>query len=85
MAPSLRDKETGRLAREVAALSGETLTDAIRTALAERLVRERIRRGQPDNLAARLRAIGEHCAALPDLDARTPDEFLGYDDSGMWR
>ena len=30
MALSLKDKETDRLAREVAALTGETLTDAIR-------------------------------------------------------
>jgi antitoxin VapB len=39
MALSLKDKETDRLAREVAALTGETLTDAIRKALAERLER----------------------------------------------
>jgi antitoxin VapB len=37
MALSLKDKETDRLAREVAALTGETLTVAIRKALAERL------------------------------------------------
>jgi antitoxin VapB len=35
MALSLKDKETDRLAREVAALTGETLTDAICNALAE--------------------------------------------------
>ena len=29
MALSLKDKETDRLAREVAALTGETLTDAV--------------------------------------------------------
>jgi hypothetical protein len=48
-------------ARVVAGLTGESLTDAIRVALAERL-----RRTQPDDLAARLREIGEHCAHLPD-------------------
>jgi antitoxin VapB len=46
MALSLNDKETERLAREVAALTGETLTVAIRKALAERLDRERLRRGE---------------------------------------
>ena len=85
MALSLKDKETDRLAREVAALTGETLTVAIRTALAQRLARERRQRGQPENLADWLRKIGEHCASLPDLDTRTPDEILGYDDTGMWR
>jgi hypothetical protein len=29
--------------------------------------------------------IGAHCAALPDVDSRTPDEILGYDEAGMWR
>jgi antitoxin VapB len=85
MALSLKDKETDRLAREVAALTGETLTDAVRKSLAERLERERLRRGKPHDLAARIRAIGEHCAALPDFDTRTPDEILGYDETGMWR
>ncbi len=84
MALSLKDNETDRLAREVAALTGETLTEAIRAALAERLERERLRRGQPVNLADRLREIGEHCASLPDFDTRTPDAIVGYDETGMW-
>lgn len=84
MALSLKDNETDRLAREVVALTGETLTEAIRKALTERLERERPRRGQPSDLSARLREIGEHCASLPDVDARTPDEIVGYDETGMW-
>jgi antitoxin VapB len=84
MALSLKDKDTDRLAREVAALTGETLTDAIRKALAERLEREKLRRGQVTDLATRLREIGEHCASLPDLDVRHPDDIIGYDETGMW-
>lgn len=34
-------------------------------------------------LKERLLAIGQRCAALPLVDQRTPDEILGYDDSGM--
>jgi ribonuclease VapC len=30
-------------------------------------------------------AIGRHCAALPDIDPRSADEILGYDETGMWR
>jgi antitoxin VapB len=85
VALSLKDRETDRLAREVAALTGETLTHAIRTALSERLERERLRLGGPGRLASRLLSIGEHCATLPDLDVRSPDEIVGYDESGMWR
>ncbi len=84
MALSLKDKDTDRLARELIALTGETLTEAIRKALAERLERERLRRGEPGDLATHLRAIGEHCASLPDLDVRSPDEIVGYDETGMW-
>lgn len=71
MALTLKDKETDRLAREVATLTGETLTDAIRKALAERPERECLRRGQSTRLADRLMEIGRHCAALPDLDTRS--------------
>jgi antitoxin VapB len=84
LAISLKDGETDRLAREVVALTGETLTEAIRKALAERLERERLRRGQPSNLAQRLREIGEHCASLPDFDTRTAEEMTGYDETGLW-
>jgi antitoxin VapB len=84
MALSLKDKETDRLAREVAALTGETLTDTIRIALSERLDRERLQGGQPTDLAARFRAFGEHCAGLPDLDTRSPDEIVGCDEHGLW-
>lgn len=85
MALSLKDPETDRLAREVAALTGETLTDAIRIALAERLGRERLRRGETVRLADRLEQLGLECASLPDFDTRSPDEIVGYDATGMWR
>ncbi|MBS0562051.1 MAG: type II toxin-antitoxin system VapB family antitoxin [Proteobacteria bacterium] len=84
MALSLKDKETDRLARAVAALTGETLTDAVRVALAERLERVRLRQGETAGLAERLMEIGRHCAALPDLDPRSPEEIVGYDENGMW-
>jgi len=85
MALSLKDKETDQLAREVAALTGETLTDAVRVALSERLARERLRRGVADQLAEQLTALGHECAALPDFDTRDADQIVGYDENGMWR
>jgi antitoxin VapB len=84
MALSLKDPETDRLAREVAKLTGESLTEAVRKALAERLERERRKRGRAKSLVKRLNEIALHCAALPDYDTRTPDEIIGYDDKGMW-
>ena len=86
MALSLKDPETDRLAREVAKLTGESLTEAVRNALADRLARERLRRGKPaQRLAAVLDALALECAALPDLDTRNADEILGYDENGLWR
>lgn len=85
MALSLKDKETDRLAREVTALTGETLTDAIRRALAERLERVRLHRGETPDLADRLEALGRGCAVLPDLDPRSAADLAGYDETGLWR
>ena len=85
MAISLKDVETDRLAREVAALTGETLTEAVRRALAERLERERRRRRDARSLAERLDEIARHCASLPDLDARSADDIIGYDAFGVPR
>jgi antitoxin VapB len=84
MALSLKDAETDRLAREVAKLTGESLTEAVRKALAERLERERRKRGRTKSLAERLDEIALRCASLPTYDTRSPDEIIGYDDKGMW-
>jgi antitoxin VapB len=85
MALGLKDKETDRLAREVASLTGETLTDAIRQALTERLEREHLRRGQAPDLAGQIHAIAVACAALPDVDTRSPEDIVGYDENGLWQ
>lgn len=83
MALSLKDPETDQLARQVASLTGESLTEAVRTALRQRLAQERLKRGEGPPLARELRAIAARCAALPSLDERTADEILGYGDDGL--
>ena len=85
MTLSLNDPETDRLAREIALLTGESLTEVVRNALAQRLERERLRRGRSrKRLADRLNEIALHCASLPDFDTRLPNEIIGYDENGMW-
>jgi antitoxin VapB len=79
MALSLKDPETDSLARQVASLTGETLTEAVRVALRERLRQERIKRGERPWDEAAIQAIIDRCASLPELDTRTGDEILGYD------
>lgn len=81
MAISIKDEETDRLARALAAATGETLTEAIRRALHDRLERETRRsRGR---IAAEIRRIQERLARLPVQDGRSADEILGYDEQGL--
>lgn len=84
MALSLKDPEADRLAREIAARTGETLTGAVIVALRERLARLKPRR-RARTLREDLREIGGRCAALPTLDDRPADEILGYDEHGVAR
>ena len=62
MALSIKDPETDRLARELAKATGESITEAIRAALRERLERERPRRR--GDVAAGVRRIQERLARL---------------------
>ena len=84
MAISLKDPEADRLAREIAARTGETLTGAIVVALRERLARLRGRRRRRP-LREDLREIGQRCGRLPTLDDRPEHEILGYDERGLPR
>ncbi len=82
MSINLKSERADRLARELAATTGESLTDAITIAIAERLDRERGRRAQSARLAEILR-LADEFQRLPVLDDRTPDEILGYDENGL--
>ena len=81
---NIKDPATEKFVRELAAAAGESVTTAVRRAAEERL--QRVRRQQSGrSLAAEILEIGKRCAALPDLDARTADEILGYDEHGLPR
>ena len=84
MALSVKYPEADRLAREVAARTGETLTKVVVVALRERLARLR---GRPRRRRLRdeLREIAQRCSQLPTLDDRTADEILAYDERGFPR
>ena len=84
MALSVKDPEADRLAREVAARTGETLTKAVIVALRERLARLR-GRSRRRRLRDELREIAQRCAQLPTLDDRSVEEILGYDERGLPR
>jgi antitoxin VapB len=84
MALSIKSIETEHLAREIAAKTGESLTGAIQKALEERLERLNSNR-RSQTLAAQIDDILKRVDEMPDLDTRTPDEIIGYDDDGLPR
>ena len=84
MALNIKHPEADRLARALAARTGETITGAVIQALRDRLQRTEGRRN-PRSLIDDLREISDRCAALPVLDTRSADEVLGYDEIGVPR
>ena len=84
MALNIRNRDTEQLAAALAALTGETKTEAVRRALEERLERTRRTRGHK-RLVDEINEIADHCSSLPVLDARSADEILGYDEIGLPR
>jgi antitoxin VapB len=82
MALNIKDADRDRLARELAELTGERITRASHRAIQLRLARERARRHSP---AVRhvLTELIERGRARETIDARTAEEILGYDATGL--
>ena len=78
MVLSIKSPTADQLARELAEMTGESLTDAIVASLQARLDVERRRRE-----ARRLDDIIERFGRLPVLDERQPDDIIGYDAHGL--
>src|SRR5580692_11779395 len=74
MALSVKHPDADRLARSLADATGQSITNAVLLALREQLRRE-TGRGSAHRIGDELRAISDRCAALPDYDARTPEEI----------
>ena len=84
MSLNLKNDEAHRLARELAEVTGESMTAAVIEAMRERL--RRIRRGSEEEFVQRILAIGRDCAAhLTDEERRTNPDDLLYDDRGLPR
>jgi antitoxin VapB len=79
---SIRNAKAEKLARELAAESGENITQAITRALEERLQRLRGRSTAID-VAEEIMKISKRCSEIPDQDQRSSDEILGYGPTGV--
>ena len=83
MSLNIKNEETHYLARELAQLTGETMTGAITVALRERLERERRERSFEARIQ-KLRAIRKRCRSLlrDGPSAIEHGDFL-YDENGL--
>ena len=83
MSLNIKNEETHRLARELARVTGESMTVAVSEAIRERLERVRSKNSK-EGLAERLLRIGRDCAAhiKEPSESMDIDELL-YDEKGM--
>jgi antitoxin VapB len=81
MALNIKDAETDRLARRLSALTGESITVAVKNAVRQRIEREERERASVEELLA----IAKRIASRIDRDGRTADEIIGYDERGLPR
>ena len=78
MVLSIKSATADQLARELADLTGESITEAVVASLQARLDAERRRRRDQA-----LDDIIERFQRLPVLDAREPADVVGYDEHGL--
>jgi antitoxin VapB len=90
MALNIKNPEAERLAAEVAALAGETKTEAVAVALRERLERLRAHESREDRAARIRRVLEEEIWPLippevldqPPMTKAEREEILGYGPEG---
>ncbi len=65
-------------------MTGETITQAVQFALKERLRKVAAMATDEAEYIARIKEITARVAAMPNLDTRSEDEILGYNDQGLF-
>lgn len=80
MVLSIKSERADQLARDLAKLTGESITDAVVASLEARLEIELRRRR-----ALGIGDIVERFRELPILDERSADDIIGYDEQGLPR
>jgi antitoxin VapB len=82
MSLNIKNEETHRRVRELARLTGESMTAAVDHAVQERLERVRMKRG--GGMAERLLKIGRECASHIQEPYKSIDHGkLLYDEKGL--
>jgi antitoxin VapB len=85
VAITIKSPEANRLAHELAAATGESITEAVTNALRERLERHRVvdQATRQRRLTA-LHALRAAVAGREVVDCRSDDEILGYNEYGTF-
>jgi hypothetical protein len=74
--------QTQQLLQRFAERGSATVEDILAKPRSDRETRRA--KPTPSELVAGQIAISDRCAALPVLDARTPEEVIGYNDQGVF-
>ena len=82
MSLRIDNPEIEALVRELARSTGKSVDESVASAIREKYARFAIVNSGRD-VVEELNQIALRCAALPDLDTRSLEEILGYDESGL--
>ena len=82
MSLNIKNRRAFQAAHELADATGESLTEAVTTAIEERLRNVR-KAQQAAQVEAGITDLQAFVASLPDRDKRTAEEMLGYDSFGL--
>lgn len=80
---NIKDPEVHALAVELARRTRRSLTEAVRQSLRESVARQRSPQNDVQRTLERVMRTAERIASKPVLDARTPEEILGYNEVGI--
>ena len=78
----IKDEEADRMIRQLAERTGETITDAVKGAVAEKLARTPLSEDEIAERRTKIEAILARLDAMPTVDHRSADEIIGYNDKG---
>jgi len=82
MAILIKDQETDRMIRMLAERTGESIADAVKQAVRERLKRVPLTEEEIALRKRRLDRLVAEAKKLPTVDDRSADEIVGYNASG---
>ena len=83
MSLNIKNPATVALVDELARRRGISKTAAIHEALTERLHRLGYGSVAQERILADMRVIRERLASLPELDSRSDEDIIGYDQHGI--